>query len=152
MCSIIFTSCSSSFWVLKWGPALLIGLKAFSVALQAGRLLGIPLPSLPIDSLSNALTENEQLSKMLNGMKNALTDFSTKDGLEWGKQLVDDGMETDIANLDLEGKHILRLSGESYNSIETFLTTGENAKLGTLRAQLDGRMEPCRGEDGVVEW
>ena len=131
---------------------MLVGLKAFSVALQAGRMLGIPLPSLPVDSLSNALPENEQLSNALNGMKNALADFSVEDGLAWGKQLVDDGMERDIANLDLEGKGILRLSGESYNSIETFLTTGENAKLGTLRAQLDGRMKPCRGEDGVVEW
>ena len=139
-------------YVSKWGPALLVGLKVFGVALQAGRLLGIPLPSLPIDSLSNSLPENEQLSNVLNGMKNELANFSVKDGLEWGKQLVDDGMERDIENLDLEGKGILRLSGESYNSIETFLTTGENAKLGTLRAQLDGRMEPCRGEDGVVEW
>ena len=85
-------------------------------------------------------------------MKNALADFSVKDGLEWGKQLVENGLETDLSNLDLDGKQIMSLSGESYNSIETFLTTGDNAQLGTLRAQLDGRMEPCRGEDGVVEW
>ena len=43
-------------------------------------------------------------------------------------------------------------SGAAYNSIETFLTTGENAQLGTLRAQLEGRMAPLRGDDGDVEW
>ena len=130
----------------------MIGLKAFHAALQTGALLGIPLPSLPTEALKKAVSENEILTKALNKMLEALTDMSMQDGAEWGKQLVQDGMANDLDSLDLERKGILRLSGESYNAIETFLTTGENAQLGTLRAQLDGRMGPIRGEDGVVEW
>ena len=34
-------------WVKKWGPALLITLKVLHVVAAAGKVLGVPIPSLP---------------------------------------------------------------------------------------------------------
>ena len=41
---------------------------------------------------------------------------------------------------------------ESYSSIQALLTTGDNAKLGTLEDQLRGRMERVMTEDRDVQW
>ena len=53
------------------------------------------------------------------------------------------GMHTDLP---------LHLVDEAYKSIHTFLTTGENAKLGKLEDQLRGRMERVMAPDGNIEW
>ena len=123
----------------------MVGLKVFNVAAAAGRLIGIPIPSLPSTNL-------EISSPVLTRMKESLLDFTLEDSIAWGSGLTQEGMKDDLDNIDLDGKRVMELSGAAYNSIETFLTTGENAQLGTLRAQLEGRMAPLRGDDGTVEW
>ena len=85
--------------VLQWGPALLVGLKVFNVAAAAGRLIGIPIPSLPSTSL-------EISSPVLTRMKESLLGFTLEDSIAWGSGLTQEGMKDDLDNIDMDGKRV----------------------------------------------
>ena len=118
--------------IYQWGKALLTGLQALNIILKTGKCIGLPIPTIPTNELKQFLSTNAQQMNAVSGMVKVLQDFCNKECLNNGK-VIDD-------------------TSDSYNAIATFLTTGENAKLGSLQHQLKGRMAPLRGEDGEIEW
>ena len=140
-------------------------MKVINAALAAGRFFSLPLPSLPTDELQKHLPKsnfascsgvvdygNEIASRTLEGMMRALAEFGVDEALDRGMELTQDGLDMSLENVDLKKRGILDASREAYNSIEAFLTSGENAGLGPLRGQLEGKMERIVGDDGAVEW
>ena len=144
---------------MQWGPAILLGLQVLNLALVAGRVLGVPLPSLPTRDLhlpaSSGLFDTYSAAiarKAVRSVWSAVADLSAEECGARGEEAVQGGLKDAWEDVDLQHSSVARLAGEAYNSIETFLTTGDNAQLGSLRAQLDGRMARIRGEDGAMDW
>jgi hypothetical protein len=128
--------------------------------------LHIPLPALPSaelkatvsaasDSALPGLFDNysEKLARQaLNGMWDVLADLNLEESMQWGQEVTQGGLRADLADVELHQSGVVHLSGDAYTAIETFLTTGENTKLGSLHVQLKGSMERVRGDDGKVDW
>ena len=122
-------------WVKKWGPAILMSLKVLNLAMKAGRVLGLPLPNVDVDGM----IDNKLISSSLNKLASAFT--STL------KQSIKGDVDSGIVSED-----IVKLSGDAYSEIRTFLTTGDNLQLGPLDEQLKPHMIRCKGGDGAIEW
>lgn len=152
---------------MQWGPAILAGVQAMRLALMAGRVLGIPLPTLPTDDLKAAVSgaggafesgsifdsySDKIAAKALNSMWDTLAELNVQESLDWGAEVTEGSLKTDVDGVDFTQSSIVKLSGDAYSSIETFLTTGENQKLGSIRNQLKDKMMRLRGADGAVEW
>jgi hypothetical protein len=149
-------------FVKKWGPAILASIQAMRLAIAAGRLLGIPLPSMPdvapigLQSASSCLGLDSYSAKIaeksMSAMWNTVSGLGVKDGLQWADDAVRNGLQSDLSDDSVEAQRPFALAGEAYISIHNFLTTGDNATLGPLSNQLRGRMERCMGDDGAVDW
>eukprot|EP01032_Pedospumella_encystans_P008498 gene8498-10082_t len=166
-------------WVKEWGPAILMSIYVMQAAVIAGRVVGIPLPQLPSASAAaNALGLNcdtliAGMEDMVNQeqLMNCLDTFTSTTETVLGEQdapmqllcakmhaqrkqqqKAGKGAPVELEEITLGANLPSQMFDASYKSIHTFLTTGENAKLGKLEDQLRGSMERVMAEDGDVEW
>lgn len=166
-------------WVKEWGPAILMSIYVMQAAVIAGRVVGIPLPQLPSASAAaNALGLNcdvliAGMEDMVNQeqLMNCLDTFTSTTETVLGEQdasmqllcakmhaqrkqqqKVGKGAPVELEEITLGANLPSQMFDASYKSIHTFLTSGENARLGKLEDQLRGSMERVMAEDGDVEW
>jgi hypothetical protein len=154
-------------WVKEWGPAILFSIYVLQAAVVAGRVVGIPLPPMPdTAAVKEALGLKGMLgsafSKGVNqaNLSDCLSSFAetTKATLDLNPKLQSlcEGLKQPTAAAEggqaLPANLPMHLVGDAYKSIHTYLTTGENAKLGKLEDQLRGRMERVMAPDGDIEW
>jgi hypothetical protein len=154
-------------WVKEWGPAILFSIYVLQAAVVAGRVVGIPLPSMPdTGAVKEALGLKGMLgsafSKGVNqaNLSDSLSSFAetTKEALDLNPKLQSlcEGLKQPTAAAEggqaLPANLPMHLVGDAYKSIHTYLTTGENSKLGKLEDQLRGRMERVMASDGDIEW
>ena len=139
-------------WVKKWGPALLCAIRVFQIAALTGRLLGFPIPSIPSAREMGIVGSNEILDG-LGSLWDTYASAGLEDNLQWAKDGIQIAQKCSVDNVEaFQQSNVVRLSGESYDSIEKFLTTGDNLQLGDLHNQLRNRMERISGEDGSLDW
>jgi hypothetical protein len=154
-------------WVKEWGPAILFSIYVLQAAVVAGRVVGIPLPPMPdTAAVKEALGLKGMLgsafSKGVNqaNLSDSLSSFAetTKEALDLNPKLQSlwEGLKQPTAAAEggqaLPAHLPMHLVGDAYKSIHTYLTTGENSKLGKLEDQLRGRMERVMAPDGDIEW
>jgi hypothetical protein len=151
-------------WVEKWGPALLVTLKLLQAAVIAGRVLGVPLPSLPsandigLSSVSLLPSMNnfskELASRTIGAMWGAINQQFTLDNVIGGTvDTLQTSSEGDLPDINTIKQRIPQhICDDAYLSILHFLTQGENAKFGSMEFQLKGKMNREIGQDGSVEW
>ena len=164
-------------WVKTWGPAILYSVYVLQAAVIAGRVVGIPLPQPPsaagvrnalglrTDAVSKGLEEVLRQKELQLNCFDAFTQTTmsvcaqASESLErlttkiLHRQPPGDRDSADtFGSISLREDLPTKLFEEAYNSIHTFLTTGENAMLGKLEDQLRGSMERVMAEDGDVEW
>jgi hypothetical protein len=154
-------------WVKEWGPAILFSIYVLQAAVVAGRVVGIPLPPMPdVGAMKEALGLKGMLgsafSKGVNqaNLSDSLSSFAetTKEALDLNPKLQSlcEGLKQPTAAAEggqaLPAHLPMHLVGDAYKSIHTYLTTGENSKLGKLEDQLRGRMERVMAPDGDIEW
>ena len=121
-------------WLKKWGPALLITLQILQIALALGRFLALPFPipsvpskaSLGLDSTTSRFgpCSNALAKASLEALWGVVSDVGVEEGLEWGQEALDTGLQEDIEAVSANSKP-MRLTDEAYVSIHTFLTTGD---------------------------
>ena len=141
------------YWVKKWGPALLCALRVFQVAVNAGRLLGFPIPS--ISSADDIGFNQGEVLGALRALFNTYAEEGLFDGLLLTKDSLDSCSIPDDNIVGVDNSNIskiIKLSGEAYECVQLFLTTGDNLHLGDLHVQLQGKMERIYGEDGSMDW
>ena len=163
-------------WVKEWGPAILLSIYVMQAAVLAGRVVGIPLPALPS---TGDMKEALGLKGMLGDVfRKGVNQVNLQDSLSAFKDITEQAMDDKSSEVSAlraglrlqkeEGGKVggggsaagaplpadipMKLVGDAYKSIHTFLTTGDNAKLGMLEDQLRGRMERVMAENGDVEW
>jgi hypothetical protein len=151
-------------WVKEWGPAILFSIYVLQVAVVAGRVVGIPLPPMPNTRVvKEALGLKSMLGSAFNkGVNQANLSDSLRSFAETAKamnpelQAMCAGLKQPTAAAEgvqaLPANLPMHLVGDAYKSIHTYLTTGENAKLGKLEDQLRGRMERVMAPNGDIEW
>eukprot|EP01032_Pedospumella_encystans_P033848 gene33848-38253_t len=167
-------------WVKKWGPTIMFSIYVLQAAVLAGRVVGIPLPSLPsASSAANALgLNNDALANGVNDVvsqqkvMDCLSTFSSTAQTVLGEQSQpmkelcakmqlqqkqqrdqpNKGPATAAEEVTLGADMPTQMFDESYKSIHAYLTSGDNAKLGKLEDQLRGSMERVLAEDGDMEW
>jgi len=165
-------------WVKKWGPAILFSIYVMQAAVLAGHVVGIPLPHLPdIGAAANALglhcdpltsgihdvVNQEQLMKSLAAFtittksvlgeeKGPMQSLCAKMHQQQQGSRAKSSSTAPHEEITLDADMPTQMFEDSYKSIHTFLTTGDNAKLGKLEDQLRGSMERVMAEDGDVEW
>mmetsp|Transcript_13067 Transcript_13067/g.26441 ORF Transcript_13067/g.26441 Transcript_13067/m.26441 type:complete len:775 (-) Transcript_13067:49-2373(-) len=161
-------------WVKEWAPAILLSIYVMQAAALAGRVVGIPLPPLPStrdmkeamglkSMLADVFRKGENQANLQDSL-NAFKDITEKamdakspevralrDGLRLSQGFKSEG-GSDAVDSGLPASLPMKLVGDAYKSIHTFLTTGDNAKLGKLEDQLRGRMERVMAVNGDVEW
>jgi hypothetical protein len=137
-------------WIKRWGPAIIMTITILKVALITGKCLGIPLPSIPENIIdSNFIQANRAITKIAQG----LLDQQILDGVcyELAKVLRDD-ISNENNRKDYINQMIPNLvTDDAYHAIRTFLTTGENAHLGSIDSQLYNKMKRIK-MNGSLEW
>ena len=162
-------------WVKEWGPAILLSIYVMQAAVLAGRVVGIPLPALPS---TGDMKEALGLKGMLGDVfRRGVNQVNLQDSLSAFKDITEQAMDDKSSEVSalraglrlqkeergkvggggssaaaLPADIPMKLVGDAYKSIHTFLTTGDNAKLGKLEDQLRGRMERVMAVNGDVEW
>ena len=112
---------------------------------MAGRVLGIPLPSLPTSQVSAAIggvaslgaqlglgSYSERLARQsLASLWDAVKGLELDKGLQYGADVAGRSLQDSSAGLASGGGggRLSEMTGEAYKSIHAFVTTGEHAKL-----------------------
>ena len=136
-------------WVRKWGPALLVTLKVLQVAAVAGRVLGLPIPSLP-SSKSLGLDKDSFTKQFLAKSWDSIAAHCTVDAaLSNTEAGLKAGLEATIPSLEaasINTVKALKNTDEAYKIIHAFLLT-----FGAIEDIFRGKMsrEQYRGQ---VEW
>jgi len=138
-------------WVKKWGPALLVTLKVLHVAVAAGRVLGVPLPSLPSsDSLGLSSGKDGFLKDfMASSWDQIASQCSVEDTLDSAQSLLKSNSKKSIPSLEsasLDTVRALKYTDEAYKAIHAYLHG-----IAPIEDLFRGKMtrEQYRGE---VEW
>eukprot|EP01032_Pedospumella_encystans_P012934 gene12934-14925_t len=161
-------------WVKKWSPAILFAIYVMQAASLAGRVVGIPLPTFCASGLIDSLgLNNDQLKDGMEQLVEqeqliqSFAELSKIAEMEVGEN--NSSMKGLIAKIHQQQRSLqssmdkkveimlpvnmpTHIINESYKSIHTFLTTGENALLGKLEDQLRESMVRVCADDGDIEW
>ena len=138
-------------WVKKWGPALLVTLKVLHVAVAAGRVLGVPLPSLPSsDSLGLSSGKDGFLKDFMASSWNQIaSQCSVDDSLDKAQSQLKSSLDATIPPLESASPDTvkaLKHTDEAYKAIHAYLCS-----FGPVEDQFRGKMsrEKYRGQ---VDW
>ncbi len=141
-------------WVKKWGPALLVTLKVLHVAVAAGRVLGVPIPSLPSsDTLglsSDGSGKDAFLKKfMASSWDQIASQCSMDDTIDNTQSLLKSSLDTSIPSLESASPNTvkaLKHTDEAYKAIHAYLHG-----IAPIEDLFRGKMsrEQYRGQ---VEW
>jgi hypothetical protein len=137
--------------VKKWGPALLVTLKVLHVAVAAGRVLGVPLPSLPSsDSLGLSSGKDGFLKDfMASSWDQIASQCSVDDTLDKAQSQLKSSLDATIPPLESASPHTvkaLKHTDEAYKAIHAYLCS-----FGPVEDQFRGKMSREKYRD-QVEW
>eukprot|EP01033_Poteriospumella_lacustris_P014335 gene14335-10239_t len=143
-------------FVKRWGPAILATIVVLKAATVAGRMMGIPLPSLPsVETLTGgaiSVAETLGFGDVTNRdlVKEALQSMSSAIGeaMEQGASALQSAAEQSTSPVERTSPMLtLDCTDEAYRWVHDLVLPH-----GPLHRQLEGKMHRLRGDDGVVEW
>eukprot|EP01033_Poteriospumella_lacustris_P018188 gene18188-13061_t len=143
-------------FVKRWGPAILATIVVLKAATVAGRVVGIPLPSLPsVETLTGgAISVAETLGfgdvTNIALVKEALQSMSSLIGeaMEQGPSAFQTAAEQSTSPVERTSTMLtLDCTDEAYRWVHDLVLP-----FGPLADQLRGKMHRLRGDDGAVEW
>jgi hypothetical protein len=129
-------------WLIKYGPALRIGLSFLKVACVAGRLSGLPIPNINDLNITEWFDDNKFLSNVLDEVTSAMNEKGLDDvtklvdkGLEIGTTLIDKTSEECTVILGLpEAQKAVRQSYAEIKEIAVKVDDREFLESGLIKA------------------
>eukprot|EP01033_Poteriospumella_lacustris_P010735 gene10735-7641_t len=143
-------------FVKRWGPAILATIAVLEAATAAGRVVGIPLPSLPsVKTLTGgaiSLAETLGFGDVTNRdlVKEALQSMSSLIGeaMEQGASALQTATQQSTSPVERTSTMLtLDCTDEAYRWVHDLVLPH-----GPLADQLRGKMHRLLGDDGAVEW